>query len=124
MSPTFDTAVLSGAVLDLQTSTSCKSSKIVLLESLQTAASIHLADNLLWGGGVRWKTIEEIMGNESKTMVFKSLNGLALQYLCNLFTKNSACSSSNLLNTETDLRLPKKNSGNGQNAFLSGELNY
>ena len=30
-----------------------------------------------------WKTI----GNESKTMVFKSLNDLAPQYLCNLFTK-------------------------------------
>ena len=55
-----------------------------------------------------WKTIEELIGNESKTMVFKSLNDLAPQYLCNLFTKNSACSSRNLRNNETDLRLPKK----------------
>ena len=67
-----------------------------------------------------WKTIEELICNKSKTMVFKSLNDLAPQYLCNLFTKNSACSSRNLRNTETDLRLPKKNSVNGQ----SGELNY
>ena len=64
-----------------------------------------------------WKTIEELIGNESKTMVFKSLNDLAPQYLCNLFTRNSACAPRNLRNTETDLRLPKKNSANGQKCF-------
>ena len=64
-----------------------------------------------------WQTIEELISNESKTMVFKSLNDLAPQYLCNLFTKNSACSSRNLRNTETDLRLPKKRSANGQKCF-------
>ena len=57
-------------------------------------------------------------------MVFKSLNDLAPQYLRNLFTKNSACSSRNLRNTETDLRLPKKRSANGQKCFFSVELNY
>ena len=64
-----------------------------------------------------WQTVEELISNESKTMVFKSLNDLAPQYLCNLFTKNSACSSRNLRNTETDLRLPKKRSTNGQKCF-------
>ena len=64
-----------------------------------------------------WRTIEELIGNESKIMVFKSLNDLAPQYLCNLFTRNSACASHNLRNTETDLRLPKKNSANGQKCF-------
>ena len=55
--------------------------------------------------------------NESKTMVFKSLNDLAPQYLCNLFTRNSACSFHNIRSTETGLRLPKKNSANGQKCF-------
>ena len=64
-----------------------------------------------------WKTIEELIGDESKTMVFKSLKELAPQYLCNLFTKNSECSSRSLRNTETDLRLPKKKSANGQKCF-------
>ena len=64
-----------------------------------------------------WKTVEELIGNESKTMVFKSLNDLAPQYLCNLFTKNSACSSRILRKAETDLRLPKKRSANGQKCF-------
>ena len=64
-----------------------------------------------------WKTIEELIGDESKTMVFKSLRELAPQYLCNLFTKNSECSPRSLRNTETDLRLPKKKSANGQKCF-------
>ena len=64
-----------------------------------------------------WKTIEELIDNEFRKMVFKSLNDLAPQYLCNLFTRNSACSFRNLPNTEIDLRLPKKNSANGQNCF-------
>ena len=64
-----------------------------------------------------WKTVEELIGNESKTMVFKSLNDLAPQYLCKLFIRNSACSSRSLRNTETDLRLPKKRSANGQKCF-------
>ena len=31
--------------------------------------------------------MEKLISNESKTMVFKSLNDLAPQYQCNLFTK-------------------------------------
>ena len=57
-----------------------------------------------------WKTIEELIDNESKTMVFKSLNDLAPQHLRSLFTRNSACSFHNL-------RMPKKNSANGQKCF-------
>ena len=64
-----------------------------------------------------WKTIDELIDNETKTMAFKSLSDLAPQYLCNLFTKNSACSSRSLRNTETDLRLPKKRSAYGQKCF-------
>ena len=112
LSPTFDIIVLSGVVLVLKKSTSCKSSKIVQLESLQIAALIPQADHLLWS----WAG--------SKTMVFKSLNHLAPQYLCNLFTRNSACSSRNLRNIETDLRLPKKNSADGQKCFSFWELNF
>ena len=40
-----------------------------------------------------WKTIEQLVASESKTMVFKSLHQLAPQYLCDLFTRNSKCSS-------------------------------
>ena len=59
-------------------------------------------------------------------MVFKSLNDLAPLYQCNRFTKNSACSSRNLRNTEINLRLPKKKSANemDKNAFLTEKLKY
>ena len=40
-----------------------------------------------------WMTIEELIDNESKTMLLKSLNDLAPQYLCNLFTRKSTCPS-------------------------------
>ena len=64
-----------------------------------------------------WKTVEVLASGESKTMVFKSLNELAPQYLCDLFTQNSSCSSYSLRDTVTDLRLPMKRSANGQRCF-------
>ena len=68
-----------------------------------------------------WKTIEELIGNESKTMVLKSFNDLASQCMCNLFTRNLAWSSRNLWNTETDLKgidIVKSWPGPGQNYNL------
>ena len=64
-----------------------------------------------------WKTIEQLVTSESNLMVFKSLHELAPQYLCDLFTRNSKCSSCVLRNSETDLRLPLKKSSNGQKCF-------
>ena len=64
-----------------------------------------------------WKTIEQLISYESKTMVFKSLNDLAPQYLSSLFERNSQCSTRCLRNTETDLRVQMKTSANGQKCF-------
>ena len=64
-----------------------------------------------------WKTIRELVDEESRSMVYKSLNGLAPQYMRNLFTRNSSCNSRSLRNTATDLRLPMKTSANGQKCF-------
>ena len=64
-----------------------------------------------------WKTIQQLIDNESKTMVFKSLNDLAPRYLESLFKRNSQCSIHSLRNTKTDLRVPKKISTNGQKCF-------
>ena len=55
-----------------------------------------------------WKTINELIDIESKTMVFKSLNELALPYLRSLFRKNLQSTSYSFRNTSTDFRLPKK----------------
>ena len=64
-----------------------------------------------------WKTIDELISSESNIMFFKSLHGLAPQYMSNLFTKTSQLTSRNLRNSETDLRVPKKKSPNGQKCF-------
>ena len=67
--------------------------------------------------GLGWKTIRELVNEESRSMVYKSLNGLAPQYMRNLFTGNSTSNSRRLRNTETDFRLPKTTSANEQQCF-------
>ena len=49
-------------------------------------------------------------------MVYKSINGLAPQYLHNLFIRDSSCNSYILRNT-TDLKIPKETATNGQKSF-------
>ena len=64
-----------------------------------------------------WKTIEELIAHESELMVFKSIHGLAPQYMSDLFTEMSQLSSYNLRNIATDLWLPQKRSANGLKCF-------
>ena len=68
-------------------------------------------------GSLGWKTVRELVDQDSRLMVYKPINGLAPRYMSNLFSRNSACSSRSLRNTKTDLRLPKKISANGQKCF-------
>ena len=56
-----------------------------------------------------WKTILELIDEQSKVMVYKSIYGLAPEYLQNFFIRNSTCSSYTLQNTTTDFKIPKKN---------------
>ena len=60
-----------------------------------------------------WKTINELIDIESKTMVFKSLNELAPPYLRSLFRKNLQSTSYRSI----DLRVPKKGTDNGKKCF-------
>ena len=69
-----------------------------------------------------WKKIDELISSESNIMVFKSLHGLAPQYMRNIFTKTFKLTSRNLRNSATDQRIPKKKSTNGQNLSLLGVL--
>ena len=66
-----------------------------------------------------WKTIDELISSESNIMVFKSLHGLAPQYMSNLFTKTSQLTSRILRDSVTDLMIPMKKSTNGQKWELS-----
>ena len=83
----------------------------ILMESSFNAPSGPLIKSL------SWKTIREVIDEESKLIVYKSINGLAPQYLRDLFTRNSFDNSYSLRNTATDLKIPKKTSKNGQKSF-------
>jgi len=63
------------------------------------------------------KTIEELIAEESNTIVYNSLYGLAPQYLCHLFVRNSTGGVLPMRNTVTDLKIPKKSSVNGQKCY-------
>ena len=78
--------------------------------------------------GLGWKTFDELISSDSKTLVFQFQNQLALRYLCDRYTRNPHWLSFGLRNTGTDLRLPMKISANGQRSFscrgaLSAESN-
>ena len=64
-----------------------------------------------------WQTVEEMIGSETKIMVFKALNGYAPQYLTELFSRNSQNSVHNLRNTSNDLKLPLMKTATGQRCF-------
>ena len=62
-------------------------------------------------------SIDALISFKLKQLVFKSLNNQAPQNICNLFQRNSDCSSRDLRNTATDLRLPMNTSLNGKKSF-------
>ena len=101
----------------------CGSMEIYQLKKLQNRAARVITNSSFYAPSrpliqeLGWKTIEELINFETKTMVFMSLHKLAPEYLCSLFTRNSQCASHSLCNTETDVRLPKKNTANGQKCF-------
>ena len=64
------------------------------------------------------KIINDLIDIESKTMVFKSLNGLAPPYLRRLYRKNSQSTSYSLRSTSTDLGLLNKSREYGKKSFL------
>ena len=64
-----------------------------------------------------WKTIDLLITSETYIMVYKYLDELACSYMCNLFTRESYLTSRCLINTPTDLRLPKKISKTGEKCF-------
>ena len=63
------------------------------------------------------KTIQDLINTEINTMVFKVLNGLAPDYLSDLFIKNSESHLWALQITNTDLQVPKKTTYDGQKCF-------
>ena len=101
----------------------CGKTQIETLQKLQNRAARIVtnssydvsATNLI--KQLKWPTVSDIIQNETATMMFKSTNSLAPEYLSNLFIKNSAQNTLKLRNTETDLRVPLFKTSNGQKSI-------
>ena len=63
------------------------------------------------------KTILDLIDTEINNMVFKVLNGLAPDYLSDLFIRNSESYLWSLRNTNTNLQVPKNTKNNRQKCF-------
>ena len=101
----------------------CNSTDILQLQRLQNRAACIVTNShfdapskpLIQSLG--WKTIEELINRQVNLTVFKCLNNIAPKYHCDIFTENTVNATCSLRNTNTDLRLPLKSSGNGQKCF-------
>ena len=79
------------------------------LQKLQNRAARMLtnssydASSLLLIGSLGWLTVKEMIVFETATTVYKSLHGLAPEYMQHMFTKMSENSSRSLRNTDTEI---------------------
>ena len=90
----------------------------ILTNSTSDAQSSPIIKNL-------WcMKIADLISFESNQLIFKSLSNQAPQYICNLFQRNSDCSSRDLRSTATDLRLPMYTSSNDQKVVFTAEPRY
>ena len=101
----------------------CGGTRLQGLQKLQNRAA-RIVTNSSYGSSasaliktLNWPTVADMIKVETACMVYKSINDLALDYLSEIFTKNSACSKRNLRNTATDLQVPLMKTCSGQRAF-------
>ena len=92
----------------------CNAAEIQLLQKLQNRAA-RIVSNSSFNADIKpmfeilgWKTIQQLIDTQSKIVTFKSLKNLAPKYLCELFNKNSVCSSRNPRNKILMSGCPRK----------------
>ena len=102
---------------------SCSNTKMNTLQKLQNRAARivtgspfdSLAAPLLQRLG--WLSVDRLVHKETSTMVYKSLNGLAPDNLCQIFSRLSDVHNRLLRNTKCDLVIPRMRTAYGQNSF-------
>ena len=108
----------------------CSSTEKDRLQKLQNRAARILTDSRFTTSALPlieslgWKTIEELISNETKICVFKAINGLAPRHLTELLSRNSQRFLHILRNTSTDLKLPFFKTTNGQKCFSFRGVKY
>ena len=101
----------------------CGDSRLLVLQKLQNLAARTVtnscydapAANLI--KELKWPTVHDMIKQETVTIVFKSINGLAPTYFSTLFTRKSTRVIVYLRNRETDRLAPRMKTSNGQEAF-------
>ena len=102
---------------------SCGESRLLMLQKLQNRAARMVTNSSYDAAAanlikeLKWPTVHDMIKQETTTIVFKSISGLAPTYLSTLFTRNSTREIVNLRNRETDLLAPRMKTSNGQKAF-------
>ena len=66
---------------------------------------------------VGWLSVDRLVHRETSTMVYKSLNGLAHNNLCQIFSRLSDVHSRLLQNTKCNLVIPRMRTAYGQNSL-------
>ena len=66
---------------------------------------------------LKWPTVHDMIKQQTATIIFKSISGLAPTYLSALFTRKSIRDIVNLRNCDTDVLAPRMKTSNGQKAF-------
>ena len=101
----------------------CSTTEISKLQKLQNRAARIITNSSFDASSkpliqnLGWKTVNDMIKHESRTMVYKSINNIAPPYMNDMFTRNSQDATRQLRNTNTDLKLPKKRTCNGQKSF-------
>ena len=108
----------------------CGTTEISKLQKLQNRAARIITNSSFDASSkpliqnLGWKTVNDVIKHESMTMVYKSINNIAPPYMNDMFTRNSQDATRQLRNTNTDLKLPKKRTCNGQKSFSFEVLNF
>lgn len=102
---------------------SCGASKLDVLQKLQNKAARIVTNSPFDASAapllqrLGWPSVQKLINKETGSMVYKSLNSLAPQYLSDLFVRLSEVHPRELRNSKTNLAIPMLRTGNGQKSF-------
>ena len=102
---------------------SCGASKLDVLQKLQNKAARIVTDSPIDASAdpllqrLGWPSVHKLINKETVSMIYRSLNSLAPQYLSDLFVRLSEVHPRDLRNSKTNLAIPMLRIGNGQKSF-------
>ena len=101
----------------------CGDTKLNALQKLQNRAARSVTGSPFDSSAapllqrLGWLSVDRLVYRETSTMVYKSLNGLAPNNLCQIFARLPDVHNRVLRNTKYDLAIPRMRAAYGQNSF-------